>query len=66
MDQAVRNGGLFYAKIERKLDLERAAEAAYGVVGIGAVVICENGVVAAVAKKSTAELADIGRRVDPA
>src|SRR5579859_2496790 len=50
----------------RALDLERSAEATGGIIRFGAVVIDENGVIAAVTKKGAAELSDRGRCLDPA
>src|SRR5579859_1964524 len=50
----------------RALDLERSAEAAGGVIRFGAVVIEENGVIAAVTKEGAAEFSDRGRCLDPA
>jgi hypothetical protein len=54
------------AKLETRLDLEDAAEGAGGVVRLGAVVVGEDGVEAAVAEEGAAELADFGGSLDPA
>ena len=46
-------------------DFEGAAEAASGIVGFRAVMIDENGVVAAVAKECATEFSNSGRGFDP-
>ena len=50
----------------RRSDLQRATESPGGIVGLYAVVIGEDGVVAPVTEEGTAELSDAGRRPHPA